>query len=203
MGGVSFQDAVTNLKDPAIGWRYQCIFPTITTNGGSLTINSLQLEKVNLPHPTIEANPTYAAATFLHFPKDFAVDGLSFQFYEDTTYSIIKYFALWRSMVVDDSGNYGIPGTGTDGYKRNLQVDLLDHAGNVAISFYYYGCFPVRPAAYMVDPDASTRIYTSVDMSCDRAQVVNINTDPLNANASSANGAQASNTNFNTLTQSA
>jgi len=173
MPSISFEDIV-GLGDPAPAWRYYCQFPTI--NGYFISPQAVQ--RIGLPHASVEVNPTYIAAWAKNYPKDVSVGQLTFTLFEDIIYSAIQYFMVWRSLVVDDSGNYGIPG-GPNGYKKDIRVDLLDYTGTSALSLTYIGCYPMGPMEYMLDSETSQVVTTAVNISVDSVKIGGLNTDPI------------------------
>lgn len=163
MPAISWADLDTNINPVPI-WRFYCTLPSITgSNGLNGQTLSFLVERVTLPIPGIAFEPVPYNAGERKYPATRTLDVIGITFVEDQNYSVLTYFKAWKDLVVDDSGNFGLPST----YKKQLQLDSLNEQGEVIHSFTYPYCAPTRVDSLEFDGTVSrflpVTIYFEVD----------------------------------------
>ena len=158
MPGISFKDLSTNLK-PTPSWRFYCTLPTISgnalLNGQKLSflIENLQAPNVGV---SFEASPYNAGER--QFAVMRTIDALQMTFAETSGFDVMKYFRAWKDLVLNDDGDFGLPGV----YKQAIKLEPLDETGKSIITYTWQGCAPSRIDPIAFDGSSTHHVTESV-----------------------------------------
>jgi hypothetical protein len=175
--------------DPVPTWRFYCTLPSVSNsnslNGQKISFN---VERATLPIQSLAYEPAPYNAGERKFPSVRTLDVIGISFLEDTSYSVLNYLLGWKNLVVDDSGNFGLPAI----YKKQIQLDSLDVQGNVIKSFYYPYCSPTRIDSIDFDGTATKPIMINAYFEVDNVFNNNSTTNTTSSNVSVNSGSPSS-----------
>lgn len=165
--------------DPQLSFCWYAIMPDVTPIGG--TPESLPwyfVEEANPPFRTFETRSIFHEGHNKHYPSTYSVDSLRLALYADSTNVAMNYLQAWNGALLAPttaanaeaaSGLYGRPvsSAGTTGYKKTIQIFLINPAKERLVKLEYIGCWPQSVDAYSLDSASSTRVINHVTFSVD------------------------------------
>ena len=156
---------VLALPDSAQGWNFDLFFPTIPGTSISAAGLTYACKSTEIPASTIEAvdialhgttKKEAGRATYEHtFPATFlgTVD-----------WSTFLAMRAWRNKMRSWKENSG---SNSQAYKVNLELDLYDNAGEVALTLILAGSFPLTINGTQLNGAESTAVEVSMNFSFD------------------------------------
>jgi hypothetical protein len=159
---------VSNLPDPALNWRWRCFMPPSLVSNP----NGIIVEEVNFTHTSIPSGPRFGGGTNTYYPGFNDISGVSITFYETSKYQSLKFLYLWRSLVLDADGNYGVP-NGPDGYKKTVKIESYDHKNSSSPVWVgkLKGIWPTEIDAQTLTYSSKERLQVTASFSVDSNEV--------------------------------
>lgn len=178
--------AVTyDMNAPSEDWHYRVILPKlIPGNKTKASLNweskvdaetddmGIYVEGIDIPSIGITSNPRKYCGRDINYPGRVNVDSFNVRFYEDRKYLTTNYLTMWRQLVVNDAGDYGLP---VD-YKKVIKCYAYDSFGFKHILFKMHGCYPEKASGYSYAGSNNGRIIVNCSFSCDWVAIERQNT---------------------------
>jgi hypothetical protein len=156
---------VLSLPDSAQSWNWDLFIPTIPGSSIDPKLLTFKCKSTEIPGFAIE-------------PVDISLHGVKKQeagratytntwsstFIETIDYSTYLAFRGWRKYMRDWKNNTG---TNSSAYKKNLELDLFDNAGNIGQTSILCGAWPQEIQAVQLDGSQSAVVEMSVTWSFD------------------------------------
>ncbi len=166
MPAIAWSDLDAHLW-PLPAWRFYCTLPSgisgaaSTSPDGSLIgaqIISFFVERVSCPLGTIEVETVPFQAGARNFATGRSIEQLTLTLMENYDLSVIQYLTAWQSLVVDPSGNFGLPAS----YWQTIYVQPYDLAGGTNGTLVWTSAFPTHIQGFDLDGTATAHVSPTV-----------------------------------------
>lgn len=147
--------------DPALNTLWLLEIPFADSTG-----LILYAERMQVTFPKTPFRPRYNEGSNSYFPETSDIDGINITFYEAADFRVTNFIKLWRKLIKDADGNYGMPDT----YKKEIHAKLFsqDNMSSPIKTLKYIGCAPTDQTAFELQyDDATGRITVEVQFSVD------------------------------------
>lgn len=125
------------------------------------------VDQIDFSTQTIDSDDRFQAGARTKYPRFLSMANVSITFFEDVTYATTQYLSYWKSLVVDEEHNYGLP---TD-YKKEIYLFAFDTISNYDPTFVgrLKGCWPTSISGLSYSNGASDKVSLVCDFAVDEA----------------------------------
>ncbi len=180
--GVSEGDAyagITARADPLLSFRWYCELPMVGTVFGQSSLPWYYVEETNVPWRSFEDRGVYREGRSKKYATKYNINDLTLGVYVDGAGLSLGYFLNWHNQILqpwdrtDDklgSGGY----LGAQGYKKDVQIVILDVANTPIFQFTMVDCWPKNIEDLRLVSNSSDRLIAQVVLSVDDVIVTQI-----------------------------
>ncbi len=125
------------------------------------------VDQIDFQTQSIDSDDRFQAAAKTKYPRFLSMANVTITFYEDVAYSTMQYLSYWKSLVVDEEHNYGVP----DDYKKDIYLFAFDTVSNYDPTFvgHMKKCWPTSIGGLSYSHGASDKVTLTCDFAVDEA----------------------------------
>lgn len=162
LGTIRTIEQIRTMDSPQRSYKWLVQMPLI----GNVNVSGF-VEEINVPWPSISAEPHYEAGSNTYFPGEYDIDSFDITFYTDQSGTLERYLARWRSYVVTSEGLRNLPVA----YKKRIIATLLSTQNIPKLIIHLDGVWPTSKTPTALSQESS-RVRTTQTFSVDSGNIV-------------------------------